>query len=37
MKGYSEGYLGATGFDVGCETPGACRGAGYLVNLLANQ
>jgi len=20
--------LGAIGFDVGCETPGACRGAG---------
>jgi len=23
--------LGATGFDVGRETPGACRGAGLLV------
>ena len=29
--------LGATGFDVGCETPGACRGAGYLEKLLANS
>ena len=29
--------LGATGFDVGRETPGACRGAGLLVNQLANN
>ena len=25
--------LGPTGFDMGCETPGAYRGAGYLVKL----
>ena len=29
-------FLGATGFDVGRETPGACRGAGFLVKPLAN-
>jgi hypothetical protein len=28
---------GATGFDVGRETPGACRGARFLVKPLANN
>jgi hypothetical protein len=26
-------HLGPTGFDMGCETSGAYRGAGYLVKL----
>ena len=29
--------MGATGFDVGRETPGACRGADYLAKPAATM
>jgi hypothetical protein len=34
---HSASFTGATGFDVGRETPCACRGARYLVKPLANH
>jgi hypothetical protein len=33
---YTATDTGVIGFDMDCETPSACRGARYLVKLLAN-
>ncbi len=35
-KGVEWTIWGRPGFDVGSEPPGACRGAGFLVNPTAN-